>query len=110
MPLFAFGKERFDPDLSLAHGLVIRLGDVISPDSLDILLIKMVPDETPLITAGALWLERTAVAGGRVTLIALLTLCGGRATQQQESIVRTDVDIPLGIIAELVLLRSSSST
>ena len=74
MPVFAFREQGLDPDLTLAHCLVIGFSRVIPPNMVQILLIKTAFDETAMITGGALWLEWTGVAGCGIALVAFLTL------------------------------------
>src|SRR5229473_2558494 len=103
MPLFTLSKQGFDPHAALAHGFLIRLGRMIGADLLEVLLIKAAFEHTPLITRGALGLEGARVTGRRVALVAFLPLIVGMGVQRQDSIVGTNVDIPLRIVTKCLL-------
>jgi hypothetical protein len=109
MPIFALSKQRFNPHAALAHGFVIGLSRMIGADLLEVLLIEAAFEDTPLITGGALSLEGTGVTGRRVGLVALHPLIVGMGVKRQESIVGTNVDIPLRIIAKRLLAKDWGS-
>src|SRR6266487_295762 len=109
MPLFALSKQGFNPHAALAHRFLIWFGCMIGTDLLEVLLIKTAFEQASLITGGALSLERTGVTGRRVALIAFLPFIVGMGVQGQDSIVGTNVNIPLRIVAKRLLAVEGSS-
>src|SRR5579872_2943173 len=109
MPVLALGKQRLDPDTALAHGFVIWFSCMIGANLLNIFFIEVAFDDPPLVTGGALWLERTRVTGCSVPLVAFLLLGIGIGIQRQDSIVGADIHISLGIIAKLLFAIEGSA-
>lgn len=62
MPLFAFGKQRFDPDTAFAVRLLVRFGCVVFPDPIQILLMHTATEATSLFTGRTLRFERAGIA------------------------------------------------
>src|SRR3954469_3080985 len=69
MPLLGLGKERLNPDLTLADGFLVRLRGVICPNLLDVLGIERAMDDAASVASGALGLDRASIAGVRVGAI-----------------------------------------
>jgi len=102
MPVFALRKQRLDPDAPLAHGFLILLSCMISPDTIKILFIKTPFEHASLIARSTLRLQRASIARGRIRLIALLSLRVCIGMKWQDGIIGTDVDVVFRVIAKRV--------
>jgi hypothetical protein len=69
VPGFAFPKQGFNPDLALAHCLLIGLAAVVATHKVEIAFIEMTLDHAPLLTLGTFGFECTCVAAARIGLI-----------------------------------------
>src|SRR5829696_6176620 len=62
VPFLGFGKQRLDPNLALAHRLLVGLGGVISPHLLQVLGIEGAVDHATMATGSAGSLDGARVA------------------------------------------------
>src|SRR5262249_28779803 len=101
MPLLAFGKERLDPDLALAHRFGIGLRLVISAHPLQIRLGE-VPVQLPTVVTGrALCFERAGIAGdGAGPVLGLLGLVLA-AIRTEELAVWASIHILRDVVGEV---------
>src|SRR6266545_1235291 len=103
--MFPFSKQWFDPNLTLAHGLFIRLSTVVAPHKIQIGFIEMTFDRPPLLTLSTFGFKRAGVADARIRLIDdnLLGVFGFPPWENRP--VWTDVVILLRIVGEAMLAK-----
>ena len=62
MPVFAFCKERFHPDLPLTQGFLVGFGLLIGTHPFQTLFIDTAAEAASLLTGGTLGFERAVIA------------------------------------------------
>src|SRR3990170_8994101 len=98
MPLLGLSKQWFDPDLPLAHRLLVRLGHVIAAHPAEVRLVEATADPPSPWGGRALAAERTGRAGRRWRLIdpAMGRLALGQKAQHRAA--WAVIDIRCGVI------------
>src|SRR3954452_1970101 len=93
MPELGLGKQRFHPDLPLAHGFLVRLGSVVAAHALEALLGEAGADASAPWGRRAPGAERTDRAGRRWRLI---DPAAGRLAMGEEA-----QGLPAGIVVRI---------
>jgi hypothetical protein len=70
MPVFAFRKQRFDPDTAFAIRLLVGFCCVVGSDAIEILLIDTATETAPLLARGTFDFEWTVIAVPGIGAIA----------------------------------------
>jgi len=101
MPLFAFPEQRFDPDLTLAHGFLVGEGLLIAFDAFHRVGKKGAMDMPTTRAFGTLGFHWTDIADGRIC--AVLGLLGSFHSVRwtQDLALGTAILILVGLIDEL---------
>src|SRR6266699_6469863 len=100
MPVFAFRKQGFHPDLTLAQGFLVGLGLLISAHPFQTGFIDTVAEAASSCTGRTLGFERAMIAVLGIGAIAKLPLGRMGGEKVQLFARRTDVHITLGVIGE----------
>lgn len=101
MPLFAFGEERFDPHLALAHRLSVRLAGVAGTHLIQIGFSDVAVHAAAAVTRGAGGVDWAGITDRWISPIFHFL---GRVLDviaAQQLALGTDVDIVLRVIGEL---------
>src|SRR5713226_7377342 len=101
MPLLAFAKERLDPDLALAQGLLIGRGLLVGPHALLHRRMKGAMDDAALRPRRTSRFHRTGIAGGGVGPVLGLLGLVLPTKRPQELPLRTAIDVLLGVVGEV---------
>src|SRR5258708_26871031 len=101
MPLLAFAKERLDPDLALAHCLLIGRGLLVGPHTLLHRRMKGAMDDAALRPWRTGRFHWTGIAGGGVGPVLGLLGLVLPATRPQELPLRTPIEVPFGVVGEV---------
>src|SRR6266487_4377284 len=101
MPVFRFGKERFDPDFSLVQGFLVGQGLLVAPHPFEIVCVEGSVHLPTLITGGTLRFEWTRITGGCVCSVFRLFYLVLHPPEMQRLTVGADVAIVRGVIREL---------
>src|SRR5690348_12091979 len=101
MPLLAFAKERLDPDLALAHCLLISRSLLVGPHALLHRRMKGAMENAALRPGRTSRFHWTGIAGGGVSPVLGLLGLVLPAKRSQELPLRTAIDVLLGVVGEV---------
>ncbi len=102
MPVFAFGKQGFDPDLSLAQRFVVGFSRLVASHPIQHLLIHTAAETAALFAGGTLGFEWAMIAVFGASALPQRTLGGMGSIKAQFFTGWTEIDIPFRLIAEAV--------
>src|SRR5215469_17266547 len=101
MPVFALGKYRLHPHLTLAQSFLVSQRLLIGPNPLEIFLSHLTIDATPLVTGRTLRFDWAAIADGSRSAIELTPVGSDSPHPLQQLALRTAILIRLRVIAEV---------
>src|SRR5664279_1284806 len=103
MPLFAFAKERFNPDHPLTHRFLVGRGLDVTPSTIQDLLKGETLDHPSVASLCTLWFHRAALADFGGCPVDCDPLSRVRAGARQLLPLRAEIAVLLGIIGKVTL-------
>ena len=100
--MFGFGEQEFYPDTALAVRFLVGFGRMVRSDPIQIVLMGTAAERPSLLTGGTLPFERAVIAILCACSIAERSVGRMRLIKMEFFASRTDVDITLGIVLELL--------
>jgi hypothetical protein len=101
MPHFGFGKERFHPDLALAHRLLVGRRVVVGAHPLEMRLHEMPVDLAAVVARRAAGFHWAGIADDRVCPVLDLLGVVLLAIRTQRLTLRAPIPVVFGIVGEL---------
>src|SRR5260370_15689689 len=102
MPLLVFGKERLNPDFTLAHRFLIRFGLVIGAHTLGIMFPQVAMDCPSLETGRTLDFQRATVTSFCICSIDPYIHHMSVVAVRKLFPLRAGIDVPLRVIEKLM--------
>jgi hypothetical protein len=109
MPVLPFCEKRFHPHTALTESFLVGLGRLIGTHPIQILLIHTAAQAASLLIGGALGLQWASIAVLDIGTIAALSVSRLPLHKVQFFACRTDIDITLGNILELLRAKECSA-
>src|SRR5207245_447359 len=100
MPVFGLCKQRFDPDLPLAHGFVVSLRLVVALDAFEIGGMEGAMHLPTVVARGTVRFQRTGIACGGIRTVFYLFRLGFYPGETQRLTIGADVEIVCCIVDE----------